>query len=193
MAKSRICKIDGCDKTVRGKGWCAKHYMRWHRHGDPTIVLNRYGQPSAFLEDVVRGFDGADCLIWPFDRNAKGYGRHHTGGKRVAAHRIACEMRNGPPPTAKHSAAHSCGKGHLGCVNPKHIRWATPKENHADKQIHGTIARGEKNGNAVMSEATAKKVKSMIGTMVQREIAERLGITRSSVRDIKIGKTWGWL
>lgn len=29
------CSISGCTGRVRSKGWCAKHYGRWSRHGDP--------------------------------------------------------------------------------------------------------------------------------------------------------------
>lgn len=34
----RTCSIDGCDKGVKGRGWCSQHYTRWLRHGDPLIV-----------------------------------------------------------------------------------------------------------------------------------------------------------
>lgn len=27
----KVCKVDGCDKTVRAKGFCAVHYQRWRR------------------------------------------------------------------------------------------------------------------------------------------------------------------
>ena len=25
-----------CGKPAESRGWCAKHYMRWWKHGDPT-------------------------------------------------------------------------------------------------------------------------------------------------------------
>lgn len=31
----RICDVDGCDRTVKARGWCKTHYSRWYRHGDP--------------------------------------------------------------------------------------------------------------------------------------------------------------
>ncbi len=34
----KACKIDGCDKPVKGHGWCNMHWYRWKRHGDPHFV-----------------------------------------------------------------------------------------------------------------------------------------------------------
>lgn len=42
------CSIEGCDKPVRGRGWCSTHYSRFHRkgvfkpkrHTDPSINLS---------------------------------------------------------------------------------------------------------------------------------------------------------
>lgn len=31
-----LCTIDGCDREVRSRGWCATHWARWRRHGDPN-------------------------------------------------------------------------------------------------------------------------------------------------------------
>lgn len=193
MAESRICSIDGCDKPVQGRGWCAKHYMRWYKHGDASVKLTNHGEPAKFLDRIVSAPCADECINWPFSRNAKGYGRHRVNGRRVAAHKVVCEMVNGPQPTKDHVCAHSCGKGHLGCVNPRHLRWATHKENHADRIKHGTSPRGENNGNAKMTEATVRKVKAMLGKATQHQIAEALGVSRSAVRDIKVGKSWSWL
>lgn len=31
------CSIDGCLDPIKARGWCRKHYLRWHRHGDPLV------------------------------------------------------------------------------------------------------------------------------------------------------------
>lgn len=64
-------------------------------------------------------------------------GRTHT------VSRLVCEYINGKAPSPEHEAAHNCGKGHEGCVNPLHMRWATRAENFSDKVIHGTSMRGK--------------------------------------------------
>jgi hypothetical protein len=35
------CRIEGCSRPARKRGWCTMHYWRWCEHGDPTFVLPR--------------------------------------------------------------------------------------------------------------------------------------------------------
>lgn len=192
MANPRICSIDGCDNPAMARGWCGKHYMRWKSHGDPNVCKVEKGGQLRYLKKTIVQFDSDECLIWPFDKNVNGYGRVKIKGIRRAAHRVVCEIAHGLPPNdGIYDAAHSCGT--RACINKRHLRWATPKENSQEKIVHGTIARGERNGNAVMTKESAMTALELKGKMTQREIAERLGITRSSVRDIHIGKSWAWL
>ena len=32
------CSMHGCIDVVEGHGLCNKHYLRWRRHGDPTVM-----------------------------------------------------------------------------------------------------------------------------------------------------------
>lgn len=33
----RACSIEGCDKPARARGWCRTHYDRWWRNGDMAV------------------------------------------------------------------------------------------------------------------------------------------------------------
>jgi hypothetical protein len=134
----RRCLIDGCQnsahrKDAGKKGWCSVHYQRWKAHGNPTDGRAYTGEPRQYLHDKVFSYDGDDCLVWPFARNAKGYGIIHGG----IVSRLVCEHVNGPPPTPEHQAAHSCGNGHEACCTKRHLSWKTAKENSDDRPIHG--------------------------------------------------------
>lgn len=38
-ASAQLCSAGGCSSAVTARGWCAKHYQRWRRHGDPSVSL----------------------------------------------------------------------------------------------------------------------------------------------------------
>lgn len=70
-------------------------------------------------------------------------------GKRQVTrtvHPLVCRAFHGPPPTPRHETAH--GDNCRSNNEAGNLRWATRKENHADKLIHGTAQRGEANGHA---------------------------------------------
>lgn len=185
---SKTCSI--CAKPVKARGWCAAHLHRWERHGDPLGGGTATGEPGRFYRDVVLQNKGDDCLLWPYSRRS-GYGQLYKDGRNHVVSRLACEDVYGPPPTPHHEAAHSCGNGSLGCVNPRHLAWKTPVENHADKLVHGTRSRGEKHGAAKLTEADVVQIRSMRGTRSLREIATQFGVSRSAVSLIHLGKNWG--
>lgn len=136
MANSRICAVLGCGKRAHGRGFCGTHYMRWKRHGTPLGGGTYNGEPIWFLENIAMNYAANDCLPWPYARNASGYGNVFVDGITTTASRFLCQRTLGQPPSPEHEAAHSCGNGHLGCVNPKHLRWATVQENQMEAVEH---------------------------------------------------------
>lgn len=112
-------------------------------------------------------------------------------GKQSVASRVMCELAHGKPPTAEHEAAHSCGNGHLGCINPKHLRWATHIENEADKLMHGTRPRGERQGSAKLKTSDVLAIRSMAGKLSQRKIGELFGVQQTHVGRLIRGERWG--
>jgi hypothetical protein len=135
-----------------------------------------------------------DCYFWPFGNGARrGYPNITIDGKRKSVHRYVCELVNGPPPTPQHAAAHTCGQGLKGCVSPRHLVWKTYSENEADKLIHGTRARGTRNGTAKLSEENVYEIRALQGKMPAYRIAERYGVSERAVMFIHSRKKWGWL
>lgn len=192
---TKQCTIDGCGRVHEARGWCKKHYNRWWRHGDPLktlIPMTAYGEPATFLAKAI-SHHGDDCLKWPYS-TARGYGRIKIYGRQRYAHRLICEAVHGAPPTPEYECAHNCGRGHEGCVNPSHLRWATSKENHADKLIHDTHQRGERHGRAKLTEADVHTIRRQLGTgQTQRSVAKDFGVHKRTISDILSGATWSWL
>jgi len=46
MADDGICSIEHCGNPAETRGWCARHYCRWKRHGDPLVVKKRWRSSS---------------------------------------------------------------------------------------------------------------------------------------------------
>lgn len=187
------CSVESCDRAPIKKGMCNKHYLRWWKHGDPTAGGTEKGIAQTFYRDVVLNCDSSDCLIWPFAREEHGYAILNKDGRCQIVSRLACEDVNGKPPRPDDQAAHSCGNGHEGCVNPTHLRWATYEENREDMVSHGRSLRGAKNHFAKLTEPDVRKIREMLGVVPQRTIAVQFGITQSAIQSIASGKSWAWM
>lgn len=189
----KLCKVDDCDKIVRTKGFCNAHHLMWLRHGDPLAGKFSHGSRIKFI-NKLKTIDTNDCIVWPFGLNPKGYGVGFIDGKQTSAQRQICFEIYGPPPTQDFEAAHSCGKGHEGCCNPKHLRWATKEENQADRIIHGTSNRGIRNGSHKLNENEVLEIIDLLRSgMNDYEIAPLFSVTREAIRNIRTGRCWGWL
>ncbi len=171
----------------------------------PGITMDRKanpGEPEGFLRMLV-GHEGDACVLWPFRSiSAVGYkwtrgyyygflrfGGGGRRGKKTSANRAMCLLAYGEPPDPTMEAAHNCGNSL--CVNPRHLRWATPAENVRDKLRHGTAQIGEKNPVAKLTVEAAAEIRrrALLGER-QADIARDFGISRWTVSDIKKGKTW---
>jgi DNA-binding CsgD family transcriptional regulator len=193
MASPRLCLIEGCGKPAKSRGWCAMHFQRWYRTGDP-LVASRSPATSYFV-DVVLPYRGDDCLIWPYYRTPKGYARLMVDGRSKWVSRLVCEAACGSPPSPLHQAAHSCGNGHLGCVNPTHVRWATPSENEADKIRQGRVRgpRGAQVGTAKLTPDSVRRVRQLSSAMGPSQLARTFGVHERTIRNILSGLHWSWV
>lgn len=187
----KICKADGCNNPYYSLGFCELHYMRWKRNGDLVLrkTKSKQGLPLEWLKSNI-GYTGNGCLTWPFSKLKSGYAQIRFRGRATSASHVMCLLAHSDPVGDRNEAAHSCGNGHKACVNPRHLRWATRVENCADMISHRTRIRGESNWNSKIKEDDVRKIRSLNGSMLRREIGELFGLSQPSVNDIIWGRTW---
>lgn len=74
----------------------------------------------------------------------------------------------------------------------ENLLWGTKIENAADREQHGTTARGERHGKTKLTTADVITIRSLCGAGVEHEkIAAQYGISRPAVSAIKTGRNWG--
>lgn len=145
------------------------------------------GKAIKWLRDHVAYPHKDWCLIWPFSRT-RGYGGFCYMGKHQVAHRFMCELVHGLPPSPEHHAAHSCGNGEDGCVNPWHLFWKTPSANSLDKRLHGTAYREGRNNKLTPQQVL--EIRGLRGKKTQDDLAEMFGVGRQNIGAILTGRSW---
>lgn len=186
----RPCVIAGCEGSTgmpgTARGLCASHYNRWQKHGDPVAGGTSPHAPIQWIRDHA-GYEGDDCLTWPFSRGNAGYGKIQINGKSSPASRRMCIEAHGNPPDPKMEAAHSCGNGHLGCVNPRHLRWLTQRENLDER---ARIRKGRAHFNARLGPIDVLGVRLMAQSASYAEVGAQFGM--SPIHVGKIVRRYIW-
>lgn len=192
MATKPLCSIPDCGKPGMTRGYCSAHYSRFIRHGDPLgggPEKLPAGTLLAFIRDVALPYEGDDCLSWPFTGNNKGYGQVRYRGKRWVASNLVCTLAHGAPPFPGAEARHSCGNGHLGCVNPNHLLWGSRRENIDDREAHGRTAHGEAIGTK-LTEDDVRTIRKLEGQKSRKAIGRMFSISNTMVRYIHTRRAW---
>lgn len=197
MADKSLCSIPDCVKpAVSGrKGLCGAHYKRAHRYGDPLAgqkMRPEKGEPLAWLKRHI-SFEGDECLIWPYARNVNsdGYGKaNDEDGSFRGAHWIMCRLAHGEKPDEEYQAAHSCGKGHEACVNPKHLSWKKLGDNNRDRIAHGTVPRAEEHPNSKLTQVQVDFIRSRPVGLNQPALARMFDVHQGTISGIQLGKSW---
>lgn len=188
----RICVVSDCGRPRHAHGFCTKHLRRWETHGDPSIVAcPQKGDHMRWLEAHV-SYSSDDCLTWPFARNPDGRGVAYWNCKPTGAHRQMCILAHGAPPSPKHFASHICGKGHRGCVNPRHLAWETQKQNLARRKDHGTDQTGDRHPTAKLNTMNVLEIRRLKaeGSLNVEQAARTFKVTPGTILDVARGKSW---
>ena len=188
----KLCSVDGCNHEQDARGYCSAHYKRWQIYGNPLDgppMRTRNGTTQDFIDKAI-AFADDRCLLWPYAHNGVGYGKVTRNGKGYLVHRIVCSAVHGSPLSLDMEAAHKCGNGHTGCVNPKHLVWKSRKDNAKDMLAHGTAQIGKKQHMARLDEDSVRFIRSSLGSLSHTKLAEQLGVSRATVTYVALGKTW---
>jgi transcriptional regulator with XRE-family HTH domain len=109
--------------------------------------------------------------------------------KKHKVHRLILETFVGPCPPGM-ECRHLDG-------NPQNNRldnlcWGTPKENQADRIVHGTDNRGSRHGSSKVNDKQVVDIKRLAeeGKFTQKEIGKMFNISQPSVSMIKNKKRW---
>lgn len=177
----RKCSVIGCHNPHHARGFCNSHFGRLKRHGDPMAGGTPMKAALSFVESIP--MNGEGCLIWPYARDQNGYAKVFWSGKLAYVSRLVCEKANGPPPDGRPEAAHSCGKGHEGCVAPWHLVWKSRADNLSDKGPHGTAA-------IKLTEDDVRQIRALRPKLSYAKIGSQFGIHASSAHAVATRRTW---
>lgn len=182
------CRADDCDRSAYCKGYCEPHYRRFAKYGDPLAGKTPVGAPMAFLRNIPAT---DDCVEWPFRITGGGYGQIRFGGMNTNAHRVSLIIHKGEPESNNMHAAHAPEICHNRlCVNPRHLRWATPQQNMLDRGIDGTQVHlaGEAHGASKLTTEMVLKIRA--SRKSQKDLAETYGVSHKTISKIIRRERW---
>lgn len=124
------CAVEHCDRSVKTRGWCERHYMNWRNSGDPLAwsELDIGGMLRR------RGWTVTDpgCWEWNGTIANNGYGvftAKHLGIRSGLVHRYSYEYFKEPIPEGL-LIRHKCDNPK--CMNPDHLETGTYADNTRD-------------------------------------------------------------
>lgn len=111
--------------------------------------------------------------------------------RTTAVHIIVAAAFLGPRP---HGMGVAHNDGDVSNARLSNLRYATHKENEADKRSHGTqfIAKGELNGHAKLTAQQVSEImhRHIVGKESQSALAAEFGVHQSMISHIKRGANW---
>lgn len=132
-----------------------------------------------------------NCWEFTGHRDRLGYGKLHFNGRNWLAHRLSYFATYGELPKGL-LLCHQCDNP--SCCNPHHIFLGTDYDNTMDAVAKGRkyipIAKGENHSQAKLTESQVLEIRTQAGTISQRLLGEKYGISQSVICNIIKRKIW---
>jgi hypothetical protein len=157
--------------NYRTKKYCCRPCYHAHRHSEEKQLENFWARID---KNAPNG-----CWVYKGFRNRDGYGGINLLGHYLA-HRLTWTLAKGPIPEGMH-ALHTCHNP--PCCNPDHLYLGADLENARDRREAGRHA-------TILSPDDVREIRRLIGTMQQKDIAEKYGVCPTAITAIKTGRTW---
>lgn len=191
-----VCSFDGCGRPINARGYCRGHrgqlergeklrplQVQHHGYSEKKRFLMRVGEPTA-----------TGCREWTGSiRQVKWHGQwRNAEGSIELTHRAAWRIFVGPIPEGMF-VLHKCDNPL--CVNPNHLFLGSQSDNLRDMwskdRAKPGVSLGEKHG---MSKLTADQVLEIRSSSASgADLARKLGVTQTTISEIRRRKTWNHL
>ena len=166
------------------------------------MSTTKYEQVMAYLAEFYTDPHDECMTERSWSLQTGGYGQVRTPNRGMQqVHNIALRSVWPKPPgkmcsvkgvwTRELQAAHGpCNNPE--CYNPWHLSWKTPAENQADRLRDGTDSRGEKHGQAKLTDEQVLEIYDLAwhSERTLKSIGAQFGVWYSTVWKIKHGSRW---
>lgn len=128
------------------------------------------------------------CWEWTGSKHEFGYGQMYVDGKTILTHRFSYSINIGVIGDTL-CVLHKCHNP--SCVNPAHLYLGTTQDNTRDMVTAKRQARGERNGNAKLTEKQVVEIINLLKAgKSQRKIAKLFLVSQHAISEISTGGHW---
>lgn len=176
--------------------------MQWRTiPGWENYEISEYGDVRRCVAGPTRKV-GRPCQSKTSFRGYLSVTLYRDGGatrRNLLINRLVCLAFHGASPSPTHQAAHNDGVKTNNFW--RNLRWATPKENMADRKRHGNTKIGEDHWKRKLSDEAVRDIRQFyagrprsprrLGVNQYDDMAQKYGVLPSTIWSVLAGEHWG--